>query len=72
MSMCTLFALNTDEAMADVRRVCKVVAGWQKHFAGHGVGRRDIELLSEQIDRPFLLDQRNDVQPRRPARRSRG
>jgi hypothetical protein len=34
------------------------VAGWQQHFASCGVARRDVELLAEQIDRPFLEDQR--------------
>ena len=58
MSMCSQFALKKDEAAAEVRRVCRVVAGWRKHFASRGVRRRDSDLLAGQIDRPFLRDQR--------------
>jgi serine/threonine-protein kinase HipA len=58
MSMCTLFALQRDEAAAEVRRVCEVVGGWQAHFAEQGVRPRDIQSLAEQIDRPFLRQQR--------------
>jgi serine/threonine-protein kinase HipA len=35
-----------------------VVAGWRAHFAATGVLARDIDLLAEQIDRPFLQEQR--------------
>ncbi len=59
MSMCTLFALRKDQAAKEVRRVCRVVAGWRKHFSASGVGRRDIGLLADQIDRPFLRGQRD-------------
>ena len=59
MSMCTLFALRKDQAAKEVRKVCRVVAGWRKHFSACGVGRRDIALLAEQIDRPFLRGQRD-------------
>jgi serine/threonine-protein kinase HipA len=58
MSMSRLFALKKDEAAAEVRRVCAVVRGWRAHFGSVGVRPRDIELLAEQIDRPFLRDQR--------------
>ena len=34
--------------------------GWKRHFASCGVTRRDIELLVEQVDRPFLRDQRRE------------
>jgi hypothetical protein len=34
-----------------------VVAGWKEHFGRLGVNRRDIDSLSAQIDRPFLIDQ---------------
>jgi serine/threonine-protein kinase HipA len=59
MSMCTLFALNRGEARKEIAAVAKVVATWKKHFADSGVSKRDIELLAEQIDRPFLKDQRD-------------
>lgn len=58
MSMCNLFSLKKDEAAREVRRVAKVVGRWKQHFAGQGVGKRDLEQLAEQIDRPFLRDQR--------------
>jgi serine/threonine-protein kinase HipA len=60
MSMCTLFALKKDEAAAEVRRVCEVVSGWRAHFKGVGVRARDIQSLAEQIDRPFLRQQREE------------
>ena len=37
-----------------------VVNAWQKHYAECGVTRGDIELYAEQIDRPFLLEQRRE------------
>ena len=58
MSMSRLFALKKDEAAAEVRRVCAVVDGWRAHFEATGVQPRDIDLLAEQIDRPFLRQQR--------------
>jgi serine/threonine-protein kinase HipA len=58
--MSALFALAKDEAVGEVRRVVGVVAGWRRHFAGCGVSRGDLGLLAEQIDRPFLLGQRDD------------
>ncbi len=59
------FGLSLSQAEGEVRRVAKVVAGWKRHFAKAGVAPRDIESLSEQIDRPFLRDQRVDwVAPR--------
>jgi serine/threonine-protein kinase HipA len=58
VSMAQLFGLDAGQATAQVRRVAGVVAGWQQHFASCGVARRDVELLAEQIDRPFLEDQR--------------
>ncbi len=59
MSMCSLFALSQDQAAKEVRKVCRVVAGWRKHFSASGVGRRDIALLADQIERPFLQGQRD-------------
>ena len=60
LSMCRLFALKPDEAVDAVRGVCRIVDGWKRHFASCGVTRRDIELLVEQVDRPFLRDQRRE------------
>lgn len=60
LSMAQLFELGEKQAVAQVRRVACVVAGWRQHFAGCGVTRRDLDLLAEQIDRPFLADQRRE------------
>ncbi len=59
MSMSSLFALKKDEAATEVRKACRVVAGWKRWFAKAGVSARDIESLAEQIDRSFLGDQRS-------------
>jgi len=60
LSMAQLFGLNKNQARAETRRVIGVVTGWRKHFGSCGVGRRDLELLAEQIDRPFLKQQRDE------------
>jgi serine/threonine-protein kinase HipA len=62
LSMAQLFELNEKQAAEHVRRVARVVDNWRQHFAGCGVTRRDVELLAEQIDRPFLADQRREYQ----------
>lgn len=58
MSMCASFMLSKAEAREEISTVAKVVANWKKHFATIGVSERDIDLLAEQVDRPFLTDQR--------------
>lgn len=60
LSMSTQFGLKKDAAVREIRRVVDVVAGWKKHFASQRVGKSDIEQLVEQIDRPFLAEQRRD------------
>jgi serine/threonine-protein kinase HipA len=65
LSMAQFFALEPDAALREVRAVAKVVDGWKEHFRKCGVTASDVKLLAEQIDRPFLLDQRKDVR-RRP------
>jgi serine/threonine-protein kinase HipA len=61
LSMSSLFALQRDEAMREVRAVAQVVGGWKEHFADCGVASADIELYAEQIDRPFLREQREEA-----------
>ena len=61
LSMSRMFALDRDAAVKEVRKVAKVVDGWQAHFKSVGVSARDIEQHAEQIDRPFLLEQRRDM-----------
>ena len=60
LSMAQLFELSEKQAATQVRRVARAVEGWRQHFAACGVTRRDVELLAEQIDRPFLADQRRE------------
>ena len=64
LSMSALFALKDDEAMSGVRAVARVVSGWKEHFAASAVAAADLELYAEQIDRPFLRDQRTEAQGR--------
>jgi serine/threonine-protein kinase HipA len=59
LSMCNLFALTRDAAIAELRLVARAVATWKAHFRKLAVSGRDIESYVEQIDRPFLLDQRS-------------
>ena len=43
LSMAQLFELSDKQAVAQVRRVARVVAGWRQHFASCGVTQRDID-----------------------------
>jgi serine/threonine-protein kinase HipA len=57
---------NTDDheknhALQHVTEVARVVDGWREHFTQCGVTARDIDLYAQQIDRPFLLDQRRQA-----------
>ena len=58
MSECEQFGLKKSEAAKQAKRVCLAVTNWKEHFARAGVLAEDIESLSDQIDRPFLRDQR--------------
>ncbi len=58
MSMSRYFALNDKQARAEVVRVVQAVSAWKAHFASSGVSKRDIESIAEQVDRPFLREQR--------------
>lgn len=58
LSECVLFALSRDAAVQEIRRVIAVVDDWIGSFRADGVATGDIDLLADQIDRPFLLDQR--------------
>jgi serine/threonine-protein kinase HipA len=64
LSMSRMFGLERDEAIREATTVARVVDGWQQHFKGCGVTRGDIELCAEQIDRPFLAEQRRDMSVR--------
>lgn len=58
LSQCELFSLSQEEARAETLRVIKVIDTWKEHFKACGASPRDIEMLEEQIDRPFLKQQR--------------
>jgi serine/threonine-protein kinase HipA len=64
LSMSALFSLKPNEALREAREVARVVDGWKDHFRRCGVTASDIKLLGEQIDRPFLLDQRKQIRGR--------
>lgn len=52
------FALTAARALEVCADVARAVNGWRAHFEKLGVTGRDLALLSEQIDRMFLRDQR--------------
>lgn len=61
LSMSAVFGLQKEEAVQETRAVAQVVNGWKEHFTACGVTAADIELYAEQIDRPFLRDQREEA-----------
>jgi serine/threonine-protein kinase HipA len=61
LSMSPLYGLAKSEAIIEAQAVARVVDGWKEHFAACDVTRGDIDLYAEQIDRPFLKDQRRGV-----------
>jgi len=67
LSQSRLFGLDRAAAINEVRSVVRVVDTWKEHFSACGVTRGDVELYVEQIDRPFLSDQRAEF--RRARRR---
>jgi serine/threonine-protein kinase HipA len=66
LSMSLMFSLEKDAAVREMRTVARVVGGWKEHFKRCGVTAADIDLYAEQIDRPFLRDQRNEIESARP------
>ena len=61
LSLSRMFSLDEDAAVKEARKVARVVDGWKEHFSKVGVTGTDIELHAEQIDRPFLRDQRKEI-----------
>jgi serine/threonine-protein kinase HipA len=61
LSMSQMYTLTKNEAHKETRSVAQVVDGWKQHFTACGVTRGDIDLYAEQIDRPFLRDQRSEL-----------
>jgi len=61
LSLSHLYGLAKSEAVQEARAVAHVIDGWRQHFTACGVTSGDIELYAEQIDRPFLRDQRQEL-----------
>jgi serine/threonine-protein kinase HipA len=61
LSMSRQFLLEKDAAVQQARDVARVVDRWKEHFRKCGVSRGDIDLYAQQIDRPFLKDQRSEL-----------
>ena len=60
MSQCAQFALQRDEAAAEIRKVIAVVGRWKRHFRTCGVATADIDHLAQRIDGDGLRLQRQD------------
>ena len=61
LSMSAMYGLAKGEALKEAQAVARVIDGWKAHFAKCGVTSGDIDLYAEQIDRPFLRDQRGEL-----------
>jgi serine/threonine-protein kinase HipA len=61
LSLSQMYGLTKGEAVKAAQAVAQVIDGWRQHFSACGVTRGDIDLYSEQIDRPFLRDQRREL-----------
>ena len=61
LSMSPMYGLGKNEAVKEAQAVAQVVDGWKQHFVSSGVTRGDIDLYAEQVDRPFLSDQRREL-----------
>jgi serine/threonine-protein kinase HipA len=61
LSMSAMYGLTKNEAVKEAEAVARVVDGWKQHFTASGVTSGDIDLYAEQIDRPFLRDQRGEL-----------
>lgn len=60
LSEIAAFGLKKDAAVEVVRRTCKVVDGWKRHFGDFNVNERDLEQLAQYIDGSWLKAQRRD------------
>jgi serine/threonine-protein kinase HipA len=66
LSMSPMYGLGKNEAIKEAQAVSQTIDGWKQHFMACGVTRGDIDLYAEQIDRPFLSDQRSELKSWRP------
>lgn len=58
LSCLEAYSIPPGRAVELMREVAAAVDGWQQHFLSAGVSGSDVELLSAQIDRPYLAEQR--------------
>ncbi|WP_300649109.1 type II toxin-antitoxin system HipA family toxin [Hydrogenophaga sp.] len=58
LSMAAMYGLSAREALQEARGVAGVVDRWHAHFIAQGVSAETTALLADQIDRPFLREQR--------------
>jgi serine/threonine-protein kinase HipA len=61
LSLSQMYGLAKNEAFKEAQGVARVIDGWKQHFITCGVTRGDVDLYAEQIDRPFLRDQRSEL-----------
>ena len=59
LSQSSLFGLTLKQAQHAVREVISVVDKWRDHFKAVGMTHRDIEVVAEHLDRPYLAQQRS-------------
>ena len=64
LSMSPMYGLTKNEAVKEAQAVAQTVDAWKEHFTACGVTRSDIDLYAQQIDRPFLRDQRRELKSR--------
>lgn len=61
LSRSASFGLSPGEARREMHVVASVVAVWREHFRDSGVPAALIDEFGQHIDRPFLLDQRDEA-----------
>lgn len=63
LSQVEAFGLKMDSAVEIVKRVAVAVDGWKDFFQRQGVSARDLDILAQYIDGPYLRAQRSDLLP---------
>ena len=61
LSMAKDYWLSPQAAVNEARDVARVVDSWREHFAAEGLSSSVRAELSSHIDRPFLLEQRQEL-----------
>lgn len=58
LSEAQAFGLTQDSAVEVIKQIAYAVNGWQENFRSLGVNERDVEMMAQYIDGPFLKPQR--------------